>query len=1112
MADGSIRIDTKLKTNGVEKGLDKVNKEFEKTKSKIKDLFNNVDSSSLEKSFDNIADASERTSKAIQSDLNKAEKTTSSLAGKMKNTEAELKDVQNQMDLIGDRIYESFKAFEGKGIVDFDDFVQSQIEADSEYQKLKKQQEELNNKSEEYAKKIQEAKAKQQELTSELEKAKQIEQEKSTIKSINTEVGQQTDSNKILDSIKTQDQYNAKLEETKRKLEEIETATANVARQKATNNGVLNTQEAEKLKQKALETNTEYQKMQRQLQVLTANQGKFKNAVDSTKKSVKGTASSSNLISKGITSGIKKIALYGLALLSIRSIYGLLSKTANAWLNSTDVAAKQLRANFDYMTYAVGSAFQPVLQGVCNLLYKMLSIVAAIIKTFSGINIFSKASAKNFANMQSSASGTSKELKRQLASFDEMNRLEDNSSSGGGGAGTPAPEFDLSNVQALDLQLDGLYAKLKAIYDLFKQGFDIGFGDTNFDGILNALSSIKQSLIEIWTDPNVLNAASNCIASWIFNLGKVVGSIASIGVSIAENLLGGIALYLEQNKENIKQHLIRMFDIKAELANLIGNYCVAIADIYTIFRSNEAKQVTADIIGIFTEGFFGVTEVAGKIFNDLLYIITQPIIENKDLIKETLSGMFEPVHIVLDTLKKGIENTFSKFREVYDTYISPAVENIKNGFSSILETFLNVWNDNINPLLTTIGENFSTLWSEHIQPMVDKLLEFFGKLINGISELWNTWLVPIINWLVETLVPILTPIIESLWKTISGIFAGIMDVLGGIWDALSGLIDFIVGVFTGDWEQAWEGIKEFFSGIWDAIKGIVETVWNAICGIVETAINLVWGVIQAVLSTIQKIWEVIWNAISSVACAIWNVISSFISSAINGIKNVISNILNAIKNVWNNVWSTVKSVASSIWNGITGIISGVINGIKNTISNVLNTIKTIWTNIWNGLKTTTTNIFNGIWNSIKGVINSILGGIEAMVNGVINGLNKMIGAMNKLSFDVPDWVPGIGGNKFGFNIPTLNTISIPRLARGGIVSQPTRAIVGEAGREAILPLENNMGWVDEIIDKFIERIKELKEDDDGEININVILDGEIIERRRQQRKERLILATNGRYR
>lgn len=1114
LADGSIRIDTKLKSKNAEKGLNKLNQEFAKTKSKIKDLFSSVDSSSLEKSFDNVADASGRTSKAVESDLNKAEKATNSFANKMKDTESQLRDVENQMDMIGDKIYNEFKDFEKLMKEDqFDDFIQGQIEADSEYQKLQKKQEELNTKVEEYAKKMQEAKAKQQELTSELEKARQIEQEKATVKSINTEVGEQTDANRILDSISTQEQYNQKLEETKRKLQEIEIATENIARQKATNNGVLNTQEAEKLKQKALETNAEYQKMQRQLQVLTANQGKFKNAVDRTRKSVKSTSDSTALISKGITSGIKKIGMFALALLSIRSIYGLLSRTANAWLNSADATAKQLRANFDYMAYAVGSALQPVLQAVCNILYKMLSIVASIIKLFSGINIFSKASAKHFSSMQSSASGTSKELKRQLASFDEMNRLEDNSSSGGGGgAGSPTPDFDLSNIKALDLQLDGLYKKIKEIWDLFKKGFDIGFGDTNFDGILNALSSIKKSLIDIWTDPGVLSAMENCIKSWIFNLGKVVGSIANIAVTIAENLLGGIALYLEQNKDVIKQHIIRLFDISAELANIIGDYSVAIADIFTIFRSSEAKQVTADIIGIFTEGFYGVAEVAGKIFNDLSYIITKPIIENKDLIKETLSGMFEPLHSVLGTLKQGIQDTFSKFWDVYDTYIGPAVENIKNGFSSLLETFLTVWNDNINPLLTTVGENFSALWAEHIQPMVDKLLEFLGKLINGISELWNTWLVPIINWIVETLVPVLTPILESLWKTISNVFGKIMDVLGGIWDALSGLIDFIVGVFTGDWEKAWEGIKEFFGGIWDAIKGIVGAVWEAIKGIVETAINIVKGIIQTVLAVIQKLWEVVWNAISSVAKTIWNGISSFISSIINTIKNTISNILNAIQNVWSTVWNAISSVAKSIWNGITGIISNVINGIKTNISNVLNAIKTVWTNIWNGLKTTTTNIFNGIWNAIKGVINSILGGIEGMVNGVINGLNKMIGAMNKLSFDVPDWVPGLGGKKFGFNIPTLNTISIPRLARGGIVSQPTRAIVGEAGKEAILPLENNLGWIDEIIDKIVEKIKELKEDDDGDININVVLDGEIIERRRQQRKERLTLATNGRWR
>lgn len=86
--------------------------------------------------------------------------------------------------------------------------------------------------------------------------------------------------------------------------------------------------------------------------------------------------------------------------------------------------------------------------------------------------------------------------------------------------------------------------------------------------------------------------------------------------------------------------------------------------------------------------------------------------------------------------------------------------------------------------------------------------------------------------------------------------------------------------------------------------------------------------------------------------------------------------------------------------------------------------------MWTNMKTTVVNIFNGIWRSIKGVINSIIGGIESMANAVIKGINSMIKALNNMSFDVPDWAPEIGGKTLGFNIPTLSTISIPRLASG----------------------------------------------------------------------------------
>ena len=141
--------------------------------------------------------------------------------------------------------------------------------------------------------------------------------------------------------------------------------------------------------------------------------------------------------------------------------------------------------------------------------------------------------------------------------------------------------------------------------------------------------------------------------------------------------------------------------------------------------------------------------------------------------------------------------------------------------------------------------------------------------------------------------------------------------------------------------------------------------------------------------------------------------------------------------------SSLVSNVTQIWENIKNFISNIINGIKDTISNVLNTIKTIWSNIWNGLKDTTSNIFNAIWNTIKGIINAILGGIEGMANGVVDGINTVIRAMNKLKFDIPDWVPGMGGKTFGFNIGTIGNVSLPRLAKGGVLYDTTIAMMGE---------------------------------------------------------------------
>ena len=336
---------------------------------------------------------------------------------------------------------------------------------------------------------------------------------------------------------------------------------------------------------------------------------------------------------------------------------------------------------------------------------------------------------------------------------------------------------------------------------------------------------------------------------------------------------------------------------------------------------------------------------------------------------------------------------------------------------------------------------------------------------------------------------ITTAIEETDWQQIgedvatflgSSDWGGIFSALGeGVIDALEGIYEFLVGVTQNETAATIIEAVAIAIGI---LAGIVVTlntvmgIYNTIMGIadlVTAPLALTILIVIAAIAAFIAIGVLLyqnWDTIKEKAVEIWGKIKEFISNAIEKVKEVISNVINKIKETWSNIWGKIKDTASKVWDGIKSAITGTINGIKTGISNTLNAIKSVWDKIWGGLKTTVTNIFDAIWGAIKGVINSILGGIEGMANGVIGGINTVIGALNNLSFDVPDWVPVLGGKTFGFNITELSKVSLPRLANGGITTGATLAEIGEAGREAVLPLENNTGWMDELAGKLASRM------------------------------------------
>lgn len=139
--------------------------------------------------------------------------------------------------------------------------------------------------------------------------------------------------------------------------------------------------------------------------------------------------------------------------------------------------------------------------------------------------------------------------------------------------------------------------------------------------------------------------------------------------------------------------------------------------------------------------------------------------------------------------------------------------------------------------------------------------------------------------------------------------------------------------------------------------------------------------------------------------------------------------------------------------------------IKNTVVTVVTTIKDKVVSAFTVVKEKLTSIWEGIWSTIKGIVNKIINGIESMINTVITGLNKIITPLTQVGNTI---LKAVGITSFSFS--PLSKVSLPRLAQGGIVDKPTYAMIGEAGAEAVMPLEHNTGWIDKLADRLADKI------------------------------------------
>lgn len=616
----------------------------------------------------------------------------------------------------------------------------------------------------------------------------------------------------------------------------------------------------------------------------------------------------SQTISKAFTEGIQNMAKY--------------SSEFNGKMSEMASASATLKNSIGALTAPIISALTPAIVTLCTWLTNAINAMNRFIAAISGKSTWTKAKKQqvDYAASLDKTAGSAKKAAGALAAFDDLNVLQKNDS-GSGSGGTGSGESDLYEEvptgKELSDKIQPFIDYLKKLKVSIKNGWDETWSNLDvslqFDNIKSSIESIKNSFLNIFSDSEVSASVDNFAMTFSRSLGSISASVVSIGATIAENLLGGISIYLESNSENIKNYIIDMFDIASDISVLASQGADAFANVFSVFGDENGQQITANLIQIFSDAFMMVTENAAKFGKDIIDCIVTPFVENQDALKDALDGLLGVIADLTTTISDGVQHVTGKITELYDEHIHPFAENVKNGMSELIAKFLEFWNTYVQPILQNLALMFEDTYENHLKPVFDNIFEIMGIVIDILNDLWTNILQPIIAWIIENVLPVILPIIKTLSQNIKDSVDFILD-----------LINFLLA-----------GVK------------------------------LVFAAIHALLT-------------------------------------------------------------------------------KDTDKALRQTEK-----------------------SVKDFVNSVIQMFENMVNRVINGINSLISGFNSIGFDLPDF---LGGGSWHPSIPTIPTVNLPRLANGGVTTGRTLAEIGEAGREAILPLENNTGWMDDLASKLASKM------------------------------------------
>lgn len=609
-----------------------------------------------------------------------------------------------------------------------------------------------------------------------------------------------------------------------------------------------------------------------------------------------------------------------------------------------------------------------------------------------------------------------------------------------------------------------------AFYDVITSTGAVRIGSA----IVSTLLSLTSTIVEV---------GSKLAGSLFKGFEKVVVTSAPKISSVFQSLLDTVAPVFESIERSVNKFgdgLSRVYDEHVVPAiNSIANAFNGLIDIIQILWENSWQPFAEFLSGVFGVSIEGISDLLGggllatlglladaiKLVADGFTVFSDWCKENKEPIVALittwqtinflswaeqaggLAGAFSLLGSKVSLIVGGIKNlglaikalTFDKLVSFGETiYLNTlyAKDFVVNSGKTIAQ---------LGKTALELGKS-ALAWTAHAAKMgLATAAEFAHSVAAGVATAatWAfnaalavltspiTWIIAAIaaliaigvllyqNW--DTVVEFAKTAWQGLCDFISGICQSIGEFFSGLWTKLQEIFEPIGQWFGEKFQQAWDAIVNIFSGIGEWFSGVFQGAWDAIVNIF-TPIGSWFG---------QR-WADVTSALANIGA--W--FTDMFQKAWTGLTNIFSKLGSWFGERWNDVTSALSKVAS--WFG--DIFGKAFDAVKNAFSSIGDFFKGVWDTVKSIFVNAGQMVGEAVGGAFKSAVNAVLGTIENVVNGFIGMINGVLGVVRNL--------PGLGW------VGSVSTVSLPRLARGGIVDSPTIAMIGEAGKEAVVPLEN----------------------------------------------------------